>query len=90
MVVAGLGALCAHYCQAQALKRLDASVAMPIDFLRVPMAAVVGSYAYGEAIDLWVVLGGAMIVLANYRTVMTERRAGVGSLSAGPAPPGSV
>jgi hypothetical protein len=56
----------------------------------VPMAAVVGSYAYGEAIDLWVFLGGAIIVLANYRTVMTERRAGVGSPSAGPAPPGSV
>ncbi|THV20847.1 DMT family transporter [Peteryoungia ipomoeae] len=75
MLVAGLGALCAHYCQAQALKRLDASVAMPIDFLRVPMAAVVGSWAYGEAIDLWVFLGGAIIVLANYRTVMAERRA---------------
>lgn len=90
MVVAGIGALCAHYCQAQALKRLDASVAMPIDFLRVPMAALVGFYAYGEAIDLWVFLGGAIIVLANYRTVMTERRSGSGSLSAGPTPPGSA
>ncbi len=74
MAVAGLGALCAHYCQAQALKRLDASVAMPIDFLRVPMAAVVGCYIYAEAIDLWVFLGGAIITLANYRAVMGERR----------------
>ncbi|HEX5933112.1 MAG TPA: DMT family transporter [Pseudorhizobium sp.] len=75
MLVAGLGALAAHYCQAQALKRLDASVVMPIDFLRVPLAAVVGYYAYAEAIDLWVFLGGGIILFSNYRAVMVERRA---------------
>ncbi|MNI70052.1 EamA-like transporter family protein [compost metagenome] len=74
MLVAGLGALAAHYCQAQALKRLDASVVMPIDFLRVPMAAIVGYYAYAEAIDLWVFLGGGIILFSNYRAVMVERR----------------
>jgi S-adenosylmethionine uptake transporter len=75
MLVSGIGALAAHYCQAQALKRLDASVVMPIDFLRVPMAAVVGYYAYAEAIDLWVFLGGGIILFSNYRAVMAERRA---------------
>ncbi|WP_159952341.1 DMT family transporter [Rhizobium sp. 18065] len=74
MLVAGLGALAAHYCQAQALKRLDASVVMPIDFLRVPMAAIVGYYAYAEAIDLWVFLGGGIILFSNYRAVMVERQ----------------
>jgi EamA-like transporter family. len=74
MLVAGVGALAAHYCQAQALKRLDASVVMPIDFLRVPLAAVVGYYAYAEAIDLWVFLGGGIILFSNYRAVMAERR----------------
>ncbi|WP_142592698.1 DMT family transporter [Pseudorhizobium endolithicum] len=74
MLVAGLGALAAHYCQAQALKRLDASVVMPIDFLRVPLAAVVGYYSYAEAIDLWVFLGGGIILFSNYRAVMAERR----------------
>ncbi|MGW9230770.1 DMT family transporter [Pseudorhizobium sp. NPDC055634] len=75
MLVAGIGALAAHYCQAQALRRLDASVVMPIDFLRVPMAAVVGYYAYSEAIDLWVFLGGGIILFSNYRAVMSERKA---------------
>lgn len=74
MLVAGIGALAAHYCQAQALKRLAASVVMPIDFLRVPLAAIVGYYAYSEAIDLWVFLGGGIILLSNYRAVMSERR----------------
>lgn len=75
MLLAGIGALSAHFCQAQALKRLEASVVIPIDFLRVPMAAVVGYYAYGEAIDLWVFLGGAIILLSNFQAVMAEGRA---------------
>jgi drug/metabolite transporter (DMT)-like permease len=74
MLVAGIGALSAHFCQAQALKRLEASVVIPIDFLRVPMAAVVGFYAYGEAIDLWVFLGGGIILLSNLQAVLAERR----------------
>ncbi|MFC0199581.1 DMT family transporter [Paracoccus rhizosphaerae] len=74
MLLAGIGALSAHFCQAQALKRLEASVVIPIDFLRVPMAAVVGYYAYGEAIDLWVFLGGAIILLSNFQAVLAERR----------------
>ena len=74
MVVAGIGALAAHFCQAQALRRLEASVVIPIDFLRVPMAAVVGFYAYGEAIDLWVFLGGGIIILSNLQAVLAERR----------------
>lgn len=77
MLVAGLGALAAHYCQAQALKQLDASVVMPIDFLRVPMAALVGYYAYAEAIDLWVFFGGGIILFSNFRAVMAERRAAI-------------
>jgi drug/metabolite transporter (DMT)-like permease len=75
MLVAGIGALAAHYCQAQALKRLEASVVMPIDFLRVPMAAIVGYSLYGEAIDIWVLLGGAIIILSNFQAMMSERRA---------------
>lgn len=74
MLVAGIGALAAHYSQAQALKRLDASILIPIDFLRVPMAAVVGYSLYGEAIDLWVVLGGGIILMSNFQAVMAERR----------------
>lgn len=73
MMVAGIGALSAHYCQAQALKSLDASVIMPIDFLRVPMAALVGFYAYGEGIDAWVVIGGCIILMFNFQAMMSER-----------------
>ena len=74
MLLAGLCALSAHYAMAQALRRLDASVLIPIDFLRVPLAALVGYVLYAEAVDLWVFLGGGIILLSNFQAVMAERR----------------
>lgn len=73
MVVAGVGALSAHYCMAQALRRLDASVAMPVDFLRVPLAAIAGYLLYREAIDIWVFTGAAIILLSNLQALRAER-----------------
>ena len=78
MLLAGGCALSAHYGMAQALRRLDASILIPIDFLRVPLAALVGYAFYAEAIDLWVFLGGAIILLSNFQAVMAERRKAVG------------
>ncbi|MTD99806.1 EamA family transporter [Paracoccus sp. YIM 132242] len=77
MLLAGMGALSAHYGMAQALRRLDASVLVPIDFLRVPLAALVGYALYAEAIDLWVFLGGGIILLSNFQAMMAERRRAV-------------
>ena len=73
MIVAGAGALSAHYCMAQALRRLDASVAIPVDFLRVPLAAIVGYLFYHEAIDIWVFAGAAIILFSNLRALRAER-----------------
>ncbi|RCW88825.1 DMT family transporter [Paracoccus lutimaris] len=74
MLLAGIGALSAHYCMAQALRRLDASVVMPVDFLRVPLAALAGYSIYGEVIDVWVFLGAAIILGANLQAMRAERR----------------
>ncbi|WP_280178084.1 hypothetical protein [Rhizobium sp. 18065] len=38
------------------------------------MAAIVGYCAYAEAIDLWVFLGGGIILFSNYRAVMVKQR----------------
>ncbi len=73
MIVAGAGALSAHYCMAQALRRLDASVAIPVDFLRVPLAAIVGYLFYHDAIDIWVFAGAAIILFSNLRALRAER-----------------
>ena len=75
MLVAGAGALSAHFCMAQALQRLEASIIMPVDFLRVPLAAIAGYLLYHERVDLFVFLGAAIILGSNFQAMRAERRA---------------
>jgi len=49
---------------ARALRHADATVVVPMDFLRVPLSAVAGWLVYSERMDLWTV-GGALLILAG-------------------------
>ena len=60
----GIAALSAHYCLTRAFMLEDATVVMPIDFLRLPLIAVVGLIFYGEPVQFWVIVG-AVIVFAG-------------------------
>ncbi len=85
MVIVGVGGLSAHYALARALKIADATIVLPIDFLRLPLIAFVGFAIYGEALDLWVFLGAAIIFASGYSMVWQEnRRTKVLSTHAGP------
>jgi drug/metabolite transporter (DMT)-like permease len=57
--VAGLSA---HYCLANAFRAGDATMVMPIDFLRVPLIALVGWWFFGENLDPFVLIGGAIML----------------------------
>ncbi|MDO9200713.1 MAG: DMT family transporter, partial [Hydrogenophaga sp.] len=46
-----------HYCFARAMQHADATVVVPMDFLRVPLTALVGWLAYSEGLDLFTLLG---------------------------------
>jgi drug/metabolite transporter (DMT)-like permease len=64
----GVIALCgtySHYCVTQALRHADATMIVPMDFLRVPLTAVAGWLVYGERIDLFTVVGAGLILVAN-------------------------
>jgi drug/metabolite transporter (DMT)-like permease len=64
----GVIALCgtySHYCMTQALRHADATMIVPMDFLRVPLTAVAGWLVYSERIDLFTVVGAALVLLAN-------------------------
>ncbi len=54
-----------HYCMTQALRHADATTVVPMDFLRVPLSAVVGWLVYAEAIDVFTALGAGLILVAN-------------------------
>lgn len=72
ITLAGVTGLSAHYTMAQALRFLDASIAIPIDFFRVPVIAVIGFYFYGETIEVWLLVGAVMIFSSNYYALRKE------------------
>ena len=74
IVILGVATLSAHYAMARALQVMDASLAIPIDFLRVPLIAVLGWLVYGESISAAVFFGAAVIAGANFVAMRAESR----------------
>jgi len=70
--VLGVAGLMAHYCLTSALMVAPAIIVMPLDFLRLPVIAVVGMLLYGEPPDAAVFLGAAVILAANLLNLRTE------------------
>jgi drug/metabolite transporter (DMT)-like permease len=54
-----------HLCMARAMLYADATVVLPMDFLRVPLTAAVGWLLYSERWDTFTVLGAALILTGN-------------------------
>ncbi|MEM7711685.1 MAG: DMT family transporter [Pseudomonadota bacterium] len=80
LVLIGLAGLCAHWCLTNALSLAPASVVMPVDFLRLPLIAVIGALAYGEALDPWVLLGGAIVFGSAWANLLVGARAENGAI----------
>lgn len=64
LVIAFCGTF-SHYCMSRALRHADATVVVPMDFLRVPLTALAGWLVYSERIDLLTVIGTALILGGN-------------------------
>jgi drug/metabolite transporter (DMT)-like permease len=54
-----------HFCMARAMLYADATIVVPMDFLRVPLTATVGWLLYSEALDAFTLLGAALILTGN-------------------------
>lgn len=65
-----------HYCFARAMEHADATVVVPMDFLRVPLTALVGWLAYSEGMDLFTWLGIGLILAANLLNLARNPSAG--------------
>lgn len=74
LLVVSLSGLAAHYCIARAFALADATIVTPMDYLRVPLIAFVGWIVYAEALDPFVLIGGAVIAAANIINLLAERR----------------
>src|ERR1700675_1602296 len=54
-----------HFCMARAMLYADATVVLPMDFLRVPLTAIAGWLIYSERLDTFTLLGAALILSGN-------------------------
>jgi drug/metabolite transporter (DMT)-like permease len=72
----GIAGLTSHFCLSNAFRAGDAILVVPMDFMRIPLIAVVGWAFYGEQLDLFVLLGALIIVagvLWNLRAEAARR-----------------
>lgn len=74
LAVAGLST---QLCLSKALQVGEASLVLPLDFLRVPLIAVIGYLMFGEAIDVWVFVGSLIIMIGILIGLLPARRPAV-------------
>lgn len=72
--VIGSGSFVAHYSMTRAMKLGDATLVVPIDFLRLPLIAVVGAVFYREPLQVATFAGAAVIFAGTYYSLSREAR----------------
>jgi len=72
VIAVGAAGLFAHYCMTRAFRIADATLVVPIDFLRLPLIAVVGMIFYGEPLEFSIMLGAAVIFAGTYYSIRRE------------------
>ncbi|MEM9344115.1 MAG: DMT family transporter [Pseudomonadota bacterium] len=74
LIYVACAGLFAHLCITNALLAAPASVVAPLDFLRLPLIAVVGMVVYNEPLVGWVFVGALVIFTANTLNIRAEAR----------------
>ena len=72
IIAVGTAGLSAHYCVTRAVRIADAMLVVPIDFLRLPLIAVVGMLFYGEPLEFSIMLGAAIIFAGTGYSIRRE------------------
>jgi drug/metabolite transporter (DMT)-like permease len=70
----GCAGVFAHFCLSNAFRAGDASVVVPLDFMRIPLIAVVGWWLYGESLDVYVFAGAGLIITGIVWNLRSEVR----------------
>jgi drug/metabolite transporter (DMT)-like permease len=74
IVAVGATGLSAHFCLTRSLRIAEATLVVPIDFLRLPLIAAAGMAFYGEPIELPILAGAAVIFAGTYYSIRRESR----------------
>lgn len=74
IAVVGICGLTAHYSLTSALGAAPATLVSPLEFIRLPIIAVIGMVLYAEPIMATVFIGAALIVAGNLLNIRAERQ----------------
>ena len=74
LALVALFATAGHYAMTRAFEVAPMTVTQPVTFLNLVWAALAGSLFFAEPVDLWVLVGGALIVGAISWVTFAERR----------------
>ncbi|MDP6785748.1 MAG: DMT family transporter [Rhodospirillales bacterium] len=70
-----------QFCISKAFSHGDVTVVGPMDFLRMPLAALLGMVLFAEVPDVWTVAGMAIIAISSAYIARREAQAGVIAIS---------
>ena len=65
LLIIGLTALSAHYCMAKAMQYAEVTTVVILDFLRLPLIALVGVLLYSEQLEIALIIGGLLMLSGN-------------------------
>jgi drug/metabolite transporter (DMT)-like permease len=74
MIGLGVAGLSSHYCLSNAFRAGEATLVVPLDFLRIPLIALVGWWLYGESLDIYVFAGAGLIIAGVLWNLRAETR----------------
>ena len=74
LALLGLTGIGSHFCFANAFRYGDAIVVTPIDFIRLPLIALIGWSIYNESWDLVIFVGGTVIFSGNLINLLAEQK----------------
>ncbi|MEX2036601.1 MAG: DMT family transporter, partial [Xanthobacteraceae bacterium] len=89
-LVLGVVGLTSHYCLTNAFRAGDATVVVPLDFLRIPLIALVGWMFYAEPLDAFVFAGAGLIIGGVLWNLHAESRRSNLAVAAGTKKPRSA
>ncbi|RXJ71543.1 EamA family transporter [Veronia nyctiphanis] len=77
LVILGVTALSAHYCMTKAMLTAEVTMVVTMDFLRLPLIAIVGVFFYQENFEIALLIGASLMVGGNLITIRkTGKQAG--------------
>lgn len=74
VVLAGVSGLTAHYSFSRALRLADATIVTPMDFMRLPLIALIGFLVYDEPLEIAVLAGATVIFAGIFLNIRAEAR----------------